>query len=39
MLEGDPDGAGGSQALGKVKWFFSDLEERGELDRYFELAQ
>jgi glycosyltransferase involved in cell wall biosynthesis len=39
MLEGDPDGAGGSQALGKVKWFFSDLTERGELDRYFELAQ
>jgi glycosyltransferase involved in cell wall biosynthesis len=39
MLEGDPDGAGGSQALGKVKWFFSDLAERGELDRYFELAR
>ena len=39
MLEGDPDGAGGSQALGKVKWFFRDLEERGELDRYFEIAQ
>ena len=39
MLEGDPDGAGGSQALGKVKWFFRDLHERSELDRYFELAQ
>jgi glycosyltransferase involved in cell wall biosynthesis len=39
MLEGDPDGAGGSRALGKVKWFFRDLEERGELDRYFELAK
>jgi glycosyltransferase involved in cell wall biosynthesis len=39
MLEGDPDGAGGSQALGKVKWFFHDLEQRGELDRYFELAK
>ena len=39
MLEGDPDGAGGSQALGKVKWFFHDLAERGELDRYFELAK
>jgi glycosyltransferase involved in cell wall biosynthesis len=39
MLEGDPDGAGGSQALGKVKWFFHDLQERGELDRYFQLAQ
>lgn len=38
MLEGDPEGAGGSQALGKVKWFFRDLEERGELDRYFEIA-
>ena len=39
MLEGDPDGAGGAQALGKVKWFFHDLETRGELDRYFELAR
>lgn len=39
MLEGDPDGAAGSQALGKVKWFFKDLADRGELDRYFELAQ
>ena len=39
MLEGDPDGAGGSQALGKVKWFLHDLEARGELDRYFELAR
>ena len=38
MLEGDPDGAGGAQALGKVKWFFRDLEARGELDHYFELA-
>ena len=39
MLEGDPDGTAGSQALGKVKWFFKDLEDRGELDRYFELAR
>ena len=39
MLEGDPDGAGGSHALGKVKWFFHDLAARGELDRYFELAR
>jgi glycosyltransferase involved in cell wall biosynthesis len=39
MLEGDPDGAGGAQALGKVKWFFHDLETRGELGRYFELAR
>ena len=39
MLEGDPDGTGGSEALGKVKWFFKDLEDRGELDRYFELAR
>jgi glycosyltransferase involved in cell wall biosynthesis len=39
MLEGDPDGAAGSQALGKVKWFFKDLADRGELDRYFELAR
>jgi len=39
MLEGDPDGASGSQELGKVSWFFKDLQHRGELDRYFELAQ
>ena len=39
MLEGDPDGTAGSQALGKVKWFFKDLEDRGQLDRYFELAR
>jgi glycosyltransferase involved in cell wall biosynthesis len=39
LLEGDPDGAAGSQALGKVKWFFHDLQERGELDAYFELAR
>ena len=39
LLEGDPDGAAGSQALGKVKWFFHDLQERGELDRYFALAK
>ena len=39
MLEGDPDGAGGNQSLGKVKCFFQDLEKRGELDAYFELAQ
>jgi glycosyltransferase involved in cell wall biosynthesis len=39
MLEGDPDGGVGSQALGKVKWFFRDLEEEGELDHYFALAR
>jgi glycosyltransferase involved in cell wall biosynthesis len=39
LLEGDPDGSGGSQALGKVKWFFRDLEARGELDQYFALAK
>lgn len=39
MLEGDPEGGHGSHALGKVKWFFRDLEARNELDRYFELAQ
>ena len=39
LLEGDPDGSGGSQALGKVKWFFKELEERGELDDYFALAK
>lgn len=40
LLEGDPDGdAGSSQALGKVKWFFKELEERAELDAYFALAK
>ncbi|CAN5920025.1 hypothetical protein BH11GEM2_BH11GEM2_30470 [soil metagenome] len=39
LLEGDPDGAGGSQSLGKVKQFFRDLETRGELDAYFETAR
>jgi glycosyltransferase involved in cell wall biosynthesis len=39
FLEGDPDGASGSQALGKVKWFFNDLEARHELDAYFALAK
>ena len=39
LLEGDPDGAGGSQALGKVKLFFRDLETRGELDDYFARAK
>jgi glycosyltransferase involved in cell wall biosynthesis len=38
-LEGDPDGHGGGQYLGKVRCFFQDLEARGELDRYFELAR
>ena len=39
LLEGDPDGAGGSHALGKVRLFFNDLEARGELDDYFALAK
>jgi glycosyltransferase involved in cell wall biosynthesis len=39
LLEGDPDGSGGSQALGKVKWFFHDLQSRGELEDYFALAK
>jgi glycosyltransferase involved in cell wall biosynthesis len=39
LLEGDPDGMGGSYALGKVKWFLSGLEARGELDAYFALAK
>ena len=39
LLEGDPDGAEGAQALGKVQWFFRELEERGELDDYFALAR
>ena len=39
LLEGDPDGASGSQALGKVKSFFQDLDARGELDAYFDMAR
>ena len=39
LLEGDPDGTGGNFALGKVKWFFRELEERGELDAYFAAAK
>ncbi len=39
VLEGDPDGAGGNQALGKVKAFFSELDAKGELDAYFELGR
>ncbi|MEP6990161.1 MAG: glycosyltransferase [bacterium] len=39
MLEGDPDGAGGNQSLGKVRLFFEDLDARGELDHYFALAR
>ena len=39
LLEGDPDGAGGSQALGKVHMFFRDLDARGELDAYFATAR
>jgi glycosyltransferase involved in cell wall biosynthesis len=39
MLEGEPDGATSSQALDKVKRFFGELEERGELDHYFALAK
>jgi glycosyltransferase involved in cell wall biosynthesis len=39
LLEGDPDGAGGSHALGKVKWFLQELEAQGELDDYFALAR
>jgi glycosyltransferase involved in cell wall biosynthesis len=39
VLEGDPDGAGGSHALGKVKWFLQELEAQGELDDYFALAR
>jgi glycosyltransferase involved in cell wall biosynthesis len=38
-LEGDPEGAGGAERLGKVAEFFDDLRERGELDRYFQLAR
>ena len=39
LLEGDPDGGAGGEALGKVKWFFRELEEHGELDAYFERAK
>lgn len=39
LLEGDPDGGAQSQALGKVRCFFDDLEAGGELDAYFALAR
>ena len=39
MLEGDPDGAGGTHALAKVKKFFEDLAARDALDEYFALAR
>ena len=39
LLEGDLEGSGGNQSLGKVKMFFADLQARGELDAYFALAK
>lgn len=39
VLEGNPDGEGGGSELGQVGEFFRELEARGELDRYFELAK
>ncbi|MDQ2665445.1 MAG: glycosyltransferase [Gemmatimonadota bacterium] len=39
LLEGDPDGAGGSHALGKVQGFLRDLDARGELDAYYDTAR
>jgi glycosyltransferase involved in cell wall biosynthesis len=38
VLEGDPDGTGGTQ-LGKVSEFFDDLRRQGLLDGYLELAR
>jgi glycosyltransferase involved in cell wall biosynthesis len=38
-LEGDPDGAGGAKDLGRVRTFWDELREKGELDQYFETAR
>ncbi|HVF38673.1 MAG TPA: glycosyltransferase [Gemmatimonadaceae bacterium] len=38
-LEGDPEGAAGTTELSNVAKFYSLLESRGELDRYFEIAR
>ncbi len=39
VLEGNPDGEGGGAELGQAAEFFRELREKGELDRYFELAK
>ena len=39
VLEGNPDGEGGGAELGQAGTFFRELEEKGELDRYFALAK
>ena len=39
FLEGDPEGAGASRELGKVRAYFNDLEKAGRLDEYFALAK
>ena len=39
VLEGNPDGEGGGAELGQVGAFFRELESKGELDRYFAVAQ
>jgi glycosyltransferase involved in cell wall biosynthesis len=39
FLEGDPEGAGTSRELGKVRAYFDDLKAAGKLDEYFELAK
>jgi glycosyltransferase involved in cell wall biosynthesis len=39
FLEGDPEGAGASRELGKVRAYFNDLEAAGRLDEYFALAR
>ncbi len=39
MLEGDPEGEGGTHELTKVAFFLDGLRERGELDAYYESAR
>lgn len=39
LLEGTPDGEVQRAELGQVGAFFRELEEKGELDRYFALAK
>jgi len=38
-LEGDPEGDGGAAELANVASFFIELDSRGELDRYFDIAR
>jgi len=38
-LEGDPTGDQGAEDLSKVRYYYEELEAKGELDAYFDLAK